>query len=59
MHIKLGLIKMFVKAMDKERKGFTYLKQKFSKISEAKMNEGIFVGPQLNNCLKIKTLVQN
>ena len=33
--------------MDKESKGFTYLRQKFPKISEVKMNEGIFVGPQV------------
>jgi len=37
---------MFVKAMDKESK-FTYLRQKFPKISEVKMNEGIFVGPHI------------
>ena len=33
--------------MDKESKGFTYLRQKFHKISETKMNEGIFFGPQI------------
>jgi len=26
LHIKLGLIKMFVKTMDKENKGFTYIR---------------------------------
>jgi hypothetical protein len=29
-HIKLPLIKMFVKAMDKEREGFDCLRQQFS-----------------------------
>jgi hypothetical protein len=38
LHIKLPLIKMFVKAMDKEREG---------RQSETKMKEGIFVGPQI------------
>jgi hypothetical protein len=38
---------MFVKTVDKESKGFAYIRQKFSRISEAKMNEGIFVGPQI------------
>jgi hypothetical protein len=33
--------------MDKESKGFAYLRQKFSKISEAKMKEGIFIGSQI------------
>jgi hypothetical protein len=36
-HIKLGLIKMSVKAMNKQGEGFDYLKaQKFPLISEAK-----------------------
>jgi hypothetical protein len=33
--------------MDKESKVFAYLRQKFSKISEAKMKEGIFIGSQI------------
>jgi len=32
--IKIGLIKIFVKAMDKESEVFAYLRQHFSKISE-------------------------
>jgi hypothetical protein len=48
LHIKLGLIKIFVKVTDKESEGFAYLKQKFPKISEAKIKEGIFF------CLQIK-----
>ncbi|UYV84905.1 hypothetical protein LAZ67_X003948 [Cordylochernes scorpioides] len=47
LHIKLGLKKNFVKAMDRNASGFAYLKQKFSSISEAKIKEGIFVGPQI------------
>jgi hypothetical protein len=44
LHNKLALIKIFVKAMDKESEGFAYLRQKFPKISEAKMKGGIAVG---------------
>ena len=33
--------------MDKESEGFAYLRQEFPKISEAKMKEGIFIGPQI------------
>jgi hypothetical protein len=51
--INFGLIKMSVKAMDKESKGFTYLRQKFPKISEAKMKEGIIAG------LEIKKLFED
>ncbi|UYV81699.1 hypothetical protein LAZ67_20002036 [Cordylochernes scorpioides] len=40
-------MKNFVKAMDRSASGFAYLKQKFSSISEAKIKEGIFVGPQI------------
>ncbi|UYV66554.1 hypothetical protein LAZ67_4002056 [Cordylochernes scorpioides] len=47
LHIKLGLMKNFVKAMDRNASGFAYLKQNFSSISEAKIKEGIFVGPQI------------
>jgi len=32
---------------DKESKGFAYLRQNFPKINEAKMKEGIFIGPQI------------
>ena len=33
--------------MDKEREGFAYLRKKIPKVSEAKMKEGIFFGPQI------------
>jgi len=33
--------------MDKESEGFAYLRQKFPKIIEAKMKEGIFDGSQI------------
>jgi len=33
--------------MDKESKGFAYLRQKLSKIHETKMKEGIFIGSQI------------
>ncbi|XP_049304280.1 uncharacterized protein LOC125776438 [Bactrocera dorsalis] len=53
LHIKLGLIKNFVKALDKEGKAFNYLQNFFPNISQAKIKEGIFVGPQ------IKKLINN
>ena len=53
LHIKLGLMKNFVKALGKtELAGFQYLVEKFSKISEAKLKEGVFVGPQSREVLK-------
>lgn len=40
LHIKLGLIKQFVKALDKNGPTFTYLRSKFPKLSDAKIKEG-------------------
>jgi hypothetical protein len=45
LHIKLGLMKNFVKAMDRNGDGFQYLKLKFPTLSDSKIKEGIFVGP--------------
>jgi len=42
MHFKLGLMKSFVKAMNQEEAAFTYLREKFPRLSEAKLKEGIF-----------------
>ncbi|UYV69338.1 hypothetical protein LAZ67_6003268 [Cordylochernes scorpioides] len=52
LHIKLGLMKNFVKAMDRNASGFAYLKQKCASISDAKIKEGIFVGPQIREFLQ-------
>jgi hypothetical protein len=46
LHNTVGLIKIFVKAMDGDSEGFAYLRQKFPKVCEAKMKEGIFIGSQ-------------
>jgi ABC-type transport system involved in Fe-S cluster assembly fused permease/ATPase subunit len=48
-----------VKAMDKESGGFAYLRQKFPKVSEAEMKEGIFVGPQITQLFDDQDLAQN
>ena len=50
-HIKLGLMKNFVKAMDKDGEGFAYLRSQFPKLSDAKVKEGIFIGPQIRRLL--------
>ena len=47
LHIKLGLMKNFVKAMDKSKAAFEFLIKKFPSLSEAKIREGVFVGPQI------------
>lgn len=53
LHIKLGLMKNFVKAMDVEDQGFIYLKQKFaSTLSDEKIKAGVFIGPQIRDLLR-------
>lgn len=46
LYIKVGLIKIFLKAVTKEDEVFNYLRQNFPRKIEAKIKEGIFVGPQ-------------
>ncbi|KAJ4446671.1 hypothetical protein ANN_13368 [Periplaneta americana] len=48
LHMKLGLMKNFVKALDKHGQGFGYLRIKFPKLSDSKLKEGIFIGPQIH-----------
>jgi hypothetical protein len=55
--IKLGLVKNFVKTMKKDGPVFLYLQQKFSRLSEAKIKEGIFVGPQIRKLTNDKIFV--
>ncbi|GBM96233.1 hypothetical protein AVEN_250844-1 [Araneus ventricosus] len=52
LHIKLSLMKNFVKAMDCGGSGFQYLRVKFPKVSETKIKEGMFPGPQFRQLMK-------
>ena len=52
LHIKLGLMKNFVKALHKNGAAFQYLSTVFPGLSAAKLKEGIFVGPQIQEVLK-------
>lgn len=51
LHIKLGLMKQFAKALKNDKPAFLYLKKKFPKISDAKIKEGIFIGPQIRQLI--------
>jgi hypothetical protein len=44
LHIKLGIMKNFVKALDRNGKDFVYLCSKFPNLSDARCKRGIFVG---------------
>ena len=51
MHLKLSRMKRFVKAMNQEEAAFTYLWEKFPRLSEAKLKGGIFIGPQIRDII--------
>jgi hypothetical protein len=53
LHTKLGLINVW-RAVDKQSEGVSCLSQHFSKVSEVKMKEGIFVGAQITQYSKSK-----
>ena len=52
LHIKLGLMKQFVKALPKEGKCFKYICDIFPALSTAKLKEGVFTGPDIRKLLK-------
>ena len=56
MHIKLGLARQFVKALNLTSRAFRHIRQMFPSISEAKVKGGIFVGPQIRRMLASEDL---
>lgn len=52
LHIKLGIMKNFIKALKKDGAATDFLKQKFPRVSEAKLKAGIFDGPQIRELMK-------
>ena len=52
MHLKHGLMKNFVKTMTQGEAAFTHLREKFPRLSEAKLKEGIFIGLQIRDLIK-------
>jgi hypothetical protein len=54
--INLGLIKNFVKCMDKTGHGLEYVRNKFPNVSGAKIKADIFLGPQMREVMQGKQL---
>ena len=52
LHIKLGLMKNFVKVLHKKGAAFQHLSPVFTGLSAAKLKEAIFVRPQIWEALK-------
>ena len=40
------------KATNSHGKGFEYLREKFRNVSDAKLKDGIFIGPQMREIIK-------
>jgi len=54
LHIKLSLTKNFVKGMDETGRGFQYVTNKYPNVSDAKIKEGVFLGPQTRELMQDK-----
>ena len=51
LHIKLGLMKQFVNALNKEEACFKYIQEKFPNMNAEKVKEGVFVRPQIRKLI--------
>jgi hypothetical protein len=56
LHITLGLIKQFIKALDRDGPTLTFIRGMFPKVTDAKINEGVFIGPQVRKMLASQEL---
>ena len=56
LHIKLGLIKQFVTALDPSGETLKEIRSLFPKLSEAKVSAGVFVGPQVRQMFESESL---
>ena len=52
LRIKLGLMKQFVKALNKENACFRYNREKLPNLNAEKVKEDVFVGPQIRKLTK-------
>ncbi|GFU97438.1 uncharacterized protein TNCV_1912931 [Trichonephila clavipes] len=57
LHIKPGIMKQFVKALDKS--GFNFLSRKFPGLSIEKLKAGIFYGPHIRQFVKDSNFVKS
>ena len=51
LHIELGLMQYFLKAMNKSVDGFKYLQNLFHELSFAKVNERIYIEPNVRKLI--------
>ena len=58
LHIKLGLMKPYVKSLDQSGECFKYICQKFSFRSHEKIKAGVFDRPNIRHLLKDKGFIE-
>ena len=58
LHIKLGLMKKFAKALDKEGACFLYICDKFPALTSEKIKAGVFDGPQMRKLMQDRSFEQ-
>ena len=51
LHIRLELMINFVKAMDQNSTGFVYMRNMFTRLSDAKIKEGVLSGPHIRELI--------
>lgn len=51
LHIKLGIMKQFVKALNRDGECFKFICKKFPSLSVEKCKEGVFDGPQIRKLM--------
>ena len=59
LHIKLGLMKQFVKASDNHGAYSAYLSKAFPGLTSKRLKAGIFDGPQVRKLIKVRTFSLN
>lgn len=59
LHIKLGLMKQFVQALNKDGACFSYICSAFPGLSNEKLKAGIFDGPQIRKLVKDENFVSH
>ena len=52
LHVKLNLVKNFIKSLDKTGEAIQFLKEKLSKLSVFKIQEGVFTGLDIKKIMK-------
>ena len=57
LHIKLGLIKQLVKALDKDGECFKYIFQSFPRLSIERLKAGIFDGPDIPKLMQDENFI--